>query len=226
MFTTVAERSGANLITRSTLRLLRASCGNLSPALPRDESKRRHQRQYDDSNGRNIGARAVEGQPVDFMTYVIEQNRTPQTQALSKECVPATAAIADIFRKVPGTPMHSITRRRLVDSRPVLIEHIVVDPALAPGLFEHSLDGSLTQILSNHYGLNVVRNRVDMRPCALTTSFAELLGVKAGTPGLLVVRTSYAADGRVVEYDQEYWRHDAIRVHVDLKVNTPVADAE
>jgi hypothetical protein len=42
--------------------------------------------------------------------------------------------------------------------------------------------------------------------------------VKPGTPGLLVVRTSLSADGRVVEYDHEYWRHDAIRVHVDLKV--------
>ena len=153
-----------------------------------------------------------------FMTYVIEQNRTPETQTLVKECVPATAAVADIFRLVPGTPLHAITRRRLIDRRPVLIEHIVVDPALAPGLLDHSLDGSLTQILSKHYGLTVVRNRVDMRPCALTTSFAEMLGVKAGTPGLLVIRTSYAADGRVVEYDHEYWRHDAIRIHVDLDV--------
>jgi DNA-binding GntR family transcriptional regulator len=35
---------------------------------------------------------------------------------------------------------------------------------------------------------------------------------------LLVVRTSFDAAGRVVEYDQEYWRHDAIRIHVDLNV--------
>jgi DNA-binding GntR family transcriptional regulator len=47
---------------------------------------------------------------------------------------------------------------------------------------------------------------------------ADGLGVKSGTPGLLVVRTSFDAQGRVVEYDQEYWRHDAIRVHVDLTV--------
>jgi DNA-binding GntR family transcriptional regulator len=57
-----------------------------------------------------------------------------------------------------------------------------------------------------------------MRPCALVKFAADALGVKPGTPGLLVVRTSLAADGRVVEYDQEYWRHDAIRVHVDLDV--------
>jgi DNA-binding GntR family transcriptional regulator len=58
-----------------------------------------------------------------------------------------------------------------------------------------------------------------MRPCALVREAAEALGVKSGTPGLLVVRTSYDAKARVVEFDQEYWRHDAIRVHVDLSVN-------
>jgi len=49
---------------------------------------------------------------------------------------------------------------------------------------------------------------------------ADPLGATPGTPGLLVVRTSLAGDGRVVEYDHEYWRHDAIRIHVDLKVQT------
>lgn len=153
-----------------------------------------------------------------FMTYAVEQRRTPATQTISKESIAAPSAIADIFRLAPGAPVFAITRRRSIDGRPVLVERIIVDPALAPGLLEHSLDGSLTQILSSRYGLSVARNRVSMRPCALTTFAAEALGVKPGTPGLLVERTSLAADGSVVEYDHEYWRHDAIRVHVDLQV--------
>lgn len=153
-----------------------------------------------------------------FMTYVVEQNRTPATQTLAKELVAAPAAVADIFRVAPGTPLYAVTRRRLIDGRAVLVERIMVDPQLAPGLFDHSLDGSLTQILTQHYGLAVARNRVDMRPCAMTAFAAEALGVKPGTPSLMVVRTSLSADGRVVEYDHEYWRHDAIRVHVDLTV--------
>lgn len=153
-----------------------------------------------------------------FMTYVVEQHRVPATETLSIESVAAPSAVADIFRRAPGTPLHLVTRRRSIDGRAVLIERIMVDTALAPGLEAHDLNGSLTQILSAQYGLKAVRNRVDMRPCALTTSVAEMLGVKPGTPGLLVVRTSFAANGAVVEYDHEYWRHDAIRVHVDLEV--------
>jgi len=153
-----------------------------------------------------------------FMTYVTEQGRRPGTEVLSKELAPATPALADIFRTAPGTPLFDICRRRSVDGRAVLVEWIHVDPALAPGLFKHALDTSLTRILSTAYDLTVTRNRVDMRPCALVKQAADALGVKPGTPGLLVVRTSLAADGRVVEYDQEYWRHDAIRIHVDLSV--------
>jgi DNA-binding GntR family transcriptional regulator len=153
-----------------------------------------------------------------FMTYVAEQGRTPTTETLAKETVPAPSAIADIFRVAPGTPLYVVSRRRSIDGRPVLVERITVDPGLAPGLLAHSLDGSLTRILTSEYQATVTRNRVDMRPCALIKAVADELGVKSGTPGLLVVRTSFDAAGRVVEYDQEYWRHDAIRVHVDLSV--------
>lgn len=160
-----------------------------------------------------------------FMAFVREQGRVPATETLSKRSLPATAALADIFRVAPGTPLHAIHRRRSIDGRAVVVEHINVDPALAPELLAHSLDDSLTKILSREYGLSVSRNRVDMRPCALTLEAAETLGVKSGTPGLLVVRTSFDSAGRVVEYDQEYWRHDAIRIHVDLGVQTAPAGA-
>ncbi|BBC71972.1 GntR family transcriptional regulator [Altererythrobacter sp. B11] len=153
-----------------------------------------------------------------FMSYVADQGRTPETRTLLKEEVPAPPAIADIFRVAPGARLYVISRRRSIDGRPVLVERITVDPKLAPGLFDHSLDGSLTQVLTQAYKLSVARNRVSMRPCALVGTAAEQLGVKSGTPGLEVVRTSFDPAGRVVEYDQEYWRHDAIRVHVDLNV--------
>lgn len=153
-----------------------------------------------------------------FMSYVREQGRVPGTETLDKRCVPADSNLADIFRVAPGSTLLLIERRRTIDGRPVLVERIVVDPALAPDLFDHSLDGSLTDILKSRYGIAVSRNRVDMRPCALIREAAERLGVKSGTPGLKVTRTSFDAAGRVVEYDREYWRHDAIRVHVDLTV--------
>ena len=155
-----------------------------------------------------------------FVSYVSEQGRTPATETLETQAVPASDKTAAVFGLEPEAPLFLIRRRRRVDGRPVLIERIRVDPALAPGLLDHDLNSSLTGILRSHYGITVARNRVTMQPCGLLREVAEALGVKSGTPGLLIVRTSFDRAGRVVEYDQEYWRADAIRIHVDMKVGS------
>ena len=152
-----------------------------------------------------------------FMTYVAEQGRRPETRTLSTEQV--LAAEAGLHLGVGADhSVYLITRRRLIDGRPVLVERILVNPQMAPDLFSHSLDGSLTEILRTFYGIEVVRNRVDMRPCALVGIEAAALGVKPGTPGWKIVRSSFDAAGRVVEHDEEYWRHDAVQIHVDTGV--------
>jgi hypothetical protein len=142
----------------------------------------------------------------------------PATETLSTASVEAQDGVAKAMGLPLGAPVHLIRRRRLIDGRPVLVERIYVEAERAPDLLAHDLDGSLTQILKSRYRLAVTRNRVEMQPCALIQEEAEALGVKSGTPGLLVIRASFDAAGRIVEYDHEYWRHDALRVKVDLDV--------
>lgn len=153
-----------------------------------------------------------------FMSYVEAQGRHPETETLSKIEINCDAVMAQIFSRPVGAPMYWIRRRRSIDGRAVLIESIIVDGARAPGLIEHDLNGSLTSVLKSVYGIGVARNKVDMRPCALTRDEAEALRVKSGLPGLSLVRTCYDAQGNVVEFDREYWRHDALTVSVDIRV--------
>lgn len=153
-----------------------------------------------------------------FMSYVEAQGRRPDTETLSKTEIACDGLLSQIFNRPIGSTMYLIRRRRSIDDRAVLVESIVVDAAMAPGLLAHSLDRSLTSILKSEYGISVARNRVDMQPCALTRDEAEALRVKSGLPGLSVVRTSYDANGAVVEFDREYWRHDALRISVDIRV--------
>ena len=153
-----------------------------------------------------------------FMSYVEAQGRNPTTETISAELIVADPLLAEVFSRPPGSPLYMIRRRRYVDSRAVLVERIVVDAALAPDLLRFSFDASLTSILKSEYGLSVARNQVSMQPCALTGYEAEALRLKPGLPGLAVQRTSYDAQGRVVEYDHEHWRHDAVRISVDIRV--------
>ena len=153
-----------------------------------------------------------------FMSYVEAQGRRPETETLSKVEIACDAMLSQIFSRPVGAAMYWIHRRRSIDGRAVLIESIIVDAARAPGLIEHDLNGSLTSVLKTVYGVGVARNKVDMRPCALTRGEAEALRVKSGLPGLSLVRTCYDAQGNVVEFDREYWRHDALTVSVDIRV--------
>ncbi len=153
-----------------------------------------------------------------FMSYVEAQGRRPSTETLSAEEIQADSLLADLFGRPIGAPLYLIRRRRYIDGRAVLVERIVVDAALAPGLLRFSFDQSLTSILKSEYGLAVARNQVVMQPCALTLHEAEALRVKSGLPGLSVTRTSYDAQGRIVEFDREYWRHDALKISVDIRV--------
>ena len=151
-----------------------------------------------------------------FMSFVAAQGRAPRTEALDTGEGVATPALGEIFGVAAGAMLFTIRRRRYIDDRAVLVETIYVDPRLAPDLLAHDLNGSLTGVLRSHYGVEVVRNRVEMSPCALTETEAEALGIRSGLPGLLVKRISYDHAGRVVEYDHEYWLHDALKVTLDI----------
>ncbi|HTN41994.1 MAG TPA: UTRA domain-containing protein [Asticcacaulis sp.] len=151
-----------------------------------------------------------------FMSYVSAQGRVPLTEVLSMREISAPTAVAEIFSIAPNAPLYEIRRRRYIDGRAVLIEKIHVDPRLAPGLLEHNLDRSLTSVLRDHYSVTVVRNQVDMQPCALTQDVSAALRIKSGLPGLLIRRVSYDAGGCVVEYDIEHWLHDALKISVDI----------
>jgi DNA-binding GntR family transcriptional regulator len=152
------------------------------------------------------------------MTYVRAQGRTPATQTLSKREIPATPSLAALFGLPAGSPLFAIRRLRSIDGRAVLVERIIVNPAIAPDLLRHTLDLSLTGVLKSDYGISVSRNKVSMRPFALLGDDAETLRVRSGVPGLSVTRISFDPLGRIVEYDEESWRHDAVTVSVDIQV--------
>ncbi len=153
-----------------------------------------------------------------FMAYVSDQGRTPSTDTLSAVLAPASPVVAAAlgFSPLEDRPIYALRRRRAVDGRAVLVEDIHVDPLIAPDLLKFSLNDSLTGILREAYGVSIMRTRVDMQPCALSRTEAAALAAKPGAPGLLIVRTSFDAEGRAVEYDREVWRHDAVRLHIDI----------
>ena len=153
---------------------------------------------------------------ISFTKNVKAQGRVPGTTVISKGRIRASAWDSERLRVAVGDPVFLIRRIRLVDDRAVLVEHLHLNAKRCPGLLDHPLERSLTEILAERYGLSLRRTQVSMHPAALNESQAAALGVAVGVPGLYLARTSFDQFDNVIEFDQEFWRHDVLEICVEV----------
>lgn len=152
-----------------------------------------------------------------FMDYVQAQGRAPRTEVLTAERRMAGPVLARRMRLDEEAEVIHILRRRWVDERPVMLEEISLDASWCPGLLDHGLDTSLTRVMREQLGLSLSRSELAMHSTALVEARATPLQLTPGSPGLYVERASYIEDGRLVEWDQEFWRSDALEIVIDAR---------
>lgn len=152
-----------------------------------------------------------------FMDYVCAQGRMPRTEVLAAERRQAGAALARRMGLADDAEVFWIRRRRWVDERPVMLEEITLDAGWCPGLLDEALDTSLTRVLRERLGLSLSRCELAMHPTALDDQQAAPLQLTPGSPGLFVGRASYVAGGRLVEFDREFWRSDALEIVIEAR---------
>jgi DNA-binding GntR family transcriptional regulator len=154
-----------------------------------------------------------------FTESITEQGRVAGTTVLSKQQISASQWESANLGCAVGDPIFAISRLRTVDGRAVLVEQIHVKAARCPGLLEHPLDQSMTDLMSEKFGIVEHRAQINMRPTALSEIPAKALGVAAGTPSLYLSRAILDQYNEVIEFDQEFWRHDAIDICVSAMGN-------
>ncbi len=80
----------------------------------------------------------------------------------------------------------------------------------------------MTDLLEKHYGIVERRVRITMCPTALNEVQAQALQVAVGTPGLYLTRTTLDQFDNIIEFDEEFWRHDVLEVEVDTDTHGDV----
>ena len=151
-----------------------------------------------------------------FTENALAQGRVPGVTVLSSERILASAWDREHLGVAAGAPVFLIRRIRSIDERAVLVENLHVDAKRCPGLLDEPLDRSMAEILVERYGIFFRRRRIHMRPTSLDQAHAQTLNVAAGTPSLYLIRAIYDQNGDVVQVDQEFWRHDAVDIMVDV----------
>ena len=149
-----------------------------------------------------------------FTESITEQGRVAGTAVLSKHRLAASPWESAQLGRAVGDAIFIVSRVRTVDGRAVLVEQIHVKAERCPGLLELPLDQSMTDLMAEKFGIIEHRAQINMRPTALLEVPAKALGVAVGTPGLYLSRAILDQFQEVVEFDQEFWRHDAINICV------------
>jgi GntR family transcriptional regulator, N-acetylglucosamine utilization regulator len=125
----------------------------------------------------------------------------------------------------PREPVWHVERLRLADEVPICLESIAIVKALAPALLDHPLGGSLSDVLAEHYGIDIVRAEQSITATVLEAPTAELLDVPALSPALLVDHVSWDQHGRRVELTQSLFRGDRSAFAMTLRLSPPLRAA-
>lgn len=147
-----------------------------------------------------------------FHAMVSAQGRVPSTEVISARLQPASAAICAWLQLPALSSVIQICRARRIDQRLVLYVEHYLNPDYFPRILDFDLNQSLTELYASHYGLRYGQVRFEMVPTALQIDAAAALKVSVGSPGLRIARVNYDQQGRLIDCDLEYWRHDAIHV--------------
>jgi GntR family transcriptional regulator len=153
-----------------------------------------------------------------FTRNMTEAERAPGTEVLSASTVDPDPVVAELLALPAGGRVHVLQRLRTALGEPIAIENIQLSAARFPDLLEHDLAGSLWVLLRTHY--DVHPESADARVVAVTLDRfeAEALGVKAGSPAIVLTRTVYDAEGEVVELARDVYRGD----RTEFEVSAPV----
>lgn len=156
-----------------------------------------------------------------FYTLALEQGFSPKTQLVTHTLVCGDKQIRQAFSLAPADKLQQITRVRYLDGRPVVYEVIYCRAQDFPDLARHQLAGSLTQIFTEHYGVNVSHEHSKIFVSALPREKAQMLGQNESASCLKIHRQRYNQANALVDYNIEYWVHSAIELEVASYIETP-----
>ena len=122
------------------------------------------------------------------------------------------------FHRMLGEKLYRISRLRILEQLPLMIETAYIPVALAPGLEEQDLvTESLFRILKSIYGLSLDHGVEKTGITLVSEEEAQYLQLTAGDAAFWIESRTEASDGTVVEYCRTVGRADRIEMVSTLR---------
>jgi GntR family transcriptional regulator len=157
-----------------------------------------------------------------FTEEMQDRGLDPSTRLVAARPESAGEAVAHALGLELGSPTLYLERLRMADGEPLLLEQVHLPAERFPGLLASDLEhGSLYDLLTERYGVQVARAREVLEPVLLRAREARLLGRRPGSPALLIEGIASTAEGMPVELGRTFVRGDRTRYYVERVVVRP-----
>jgi DNA-binding GntR family transcriptional regulator len=152
---------------------------------------------------------------IDFTAMASAQSRVPSTVVRHIRKVAVTAAVLEQLKLAKGSIAYQVRRVRSLEGRPIMMEDIYLDPRRFEGIEHHDLNGSITRVQRERFGIGFAKELSTLRVVVLDGIHAEYLTVNPGVPCLQILRTRFDEHGIPVDYNVEHWLHNSIEMMID-----------
>ena len=137
----------------------------------------------------------------------------PGSRLLGVQEIRAGAVLAARLEISASSRVIRIARVRTADAEPMAAEETHLPARRFPGLLHEDLDhGSLYDLFTSKYGVEVAEAVQRVTVVALTAEQAELLATEPGRPAFRIERTTRDAEGTVLEFASSVYRGDRYEV--------------
>jgi GntR family transcriptional regulator len=152
-----------------------------------------------------------------FTEEMRQLGRTPSSRVLDFRRLRANGLQARQLRLPAGDPIVRFTRLRLADGEPIGVETTCVAADLVPGLKEPDLDGSWYELLARRYSVHILRGQSMIEPAVLSDREGRTLETAVGSPAFRIQTSTFAATGRVIDFQVDIYRGDRYSLTADLR---------
>lgn len=151
-----------------------------------------------------------------FTEDMISRGRVPSSKWLSRTSGLVNPEEALTMGLSPGTLVYRFNRMRFADGVSMGLDYATVPGDCLPSL--EAVGDSLYDALEKN-GTRPIRALQRLRAVAFNAEQAKLLDIPEGSPGLLIERRGFLANGRPAEFTQSYYRGDSYDLMSELSHN-------
>jgi DNA-binding GntR family transcriptional regulator len=152
-----------------------------------------------------------------FTQDMLARGMRPQSRVIDATVHAASAAVARDLHLNTNDRVVQLRRVRLADDAPMCLETVELPADMVPRLVERDLCGSLYELLSVAYGVQIARAEQEVKATVAEAEEAAFLGVDPVSPALLIERVGTDRAGRPVERARSLYRGDRYTLRVSIK---------